>query len=199
MWLPVRTGTYWVHTVLLLLVLHFSYFWRVHAEYILILGQYVLLVRDSIVCMPGPAGLFASYSGTRPCIDPNHTKALAGLFTAVWQHPCQCLGTWALALAGCWGIQLLWVSFTWLTAAMVDSAVCSPAEPAPASNTVHAADWRVKESGFKLGCQLWAAKYSSNPAKFKFRAFLREIKQRAHLAWSWAVQLETKMSTLSSD
>ncbi len=47
--------------------------------------------------------------------------------------------------------------------------------------------------GFKLGHQWWAAKYSSNPAKFKykFRDLIREIKQRADLAWSWAVQMVT--------
>ncbi len=54
--------------------------------------------------------------------------------------------------------------------------------------------------GFKLGSQWWAAKYSSNPAKFMFklRDFIRDIKQRADLAWSWAVQMMTGTSTFSS-
>ncbi len=66
----------------------------------LTLVEYVLLVPDSIARPPGrPAGLLASDSGTGPCIEANHTQALAGLFTA-WQHPgpCQCLSAWALAL-----------------------------------------------------------------------------------------------------
>ena len=65
----------------------------------LTLVEYVLLVPESIARPPGrPAGLLASDSGTGPRIDPNYTKALAGLFTAAWQHPCQCLSAWALAL-----------------------------------------------------------------------------------------------------
>jgi hypothetical protein len=64
---------------------------------------------------------------------------------------------------------------------------------------VHAANGHVKDLGFKFGRQWWAAKYSSNPAKFKFNDFNRETKQRADLAWSWAVQMVTGMSTLSSD
>ncbi len=75
----------------------------------LTLVEYLLLVPDSIARPPGrPAGLLASYSGTGPRIEAlaNHTKALAGLFTAAWQHPCQCLSAWARALAACWEIQL---------------------------------------------------------------------------------------------
>jgi hypothetical protein len=53
--------------------------------------------------------------------------------------------------------------------------------------------------GLQVGAQWWAAKYLSNPAKFKFRDFIREIKQRADLAWSWAVQMVTGTLTLSSD
>jgi hypothetical protein len=79
------------------------------------------------------------------------------------------------------------------------SAVSSTAAPGPAGNAVRTANGRVKDLGFKLGCQWWAAKYSSNPAKFKFRDFIREIKQRTHLAWSWAVQMVTGTSSLSSD
>jgi hypothetical protein len=87
---------------LLVLVQTFLHFERVHTFYMLTLVEYVLLVPDSIARPPGrPAGLLASDSGTGPRIEPNHTKALAGLFTAAWQHPCQCLSTWALALAAC--------------------------------------------------------------------------------------------------
>ncbi len=78
----------------------------------LTLVEYVLLVPDSIERPPArPAGLLASYSGTSPHIEPNHTQALAGLLTAAWQYPCQCLSPWALALAACLGIQLLRVIF----------------------------------------------------------------------------------------
>ncbi len=78
----------------------------------LTLVEYLLWVPDSFARPPArPAGLLASDSGTGPHIEPNHTQALAGLFTAAWQHPCQCLSAWALALAACWGIQLLQVSY----------------------------------------------------------------------------------------
>ncbi len=88
----------------------------------LTLVEYVLLVPDSIARppgRPGPAGLLESDSGTGPRIEANHTKALAGLFTAAWQHPCLCLSAWAQALAACWEIQLWRVSFTRLAAAMI--------------------------------------------------------------------------------
>ena len=92
----------------------------------LTLVEYVLLVPDSIARLTGrPAGLLASDSGTGPRIEPNHTKALAGLFTAAWQHPCQCLSAWALALAACWEIQLWRVSFTRLAAAMISCLLTS--------------------------------------------------------------------------
>ncbi len=65
----------------------------------LTLVKYVLLIPDSIVRPPGrPAGLLASDSGAVPHIESNCTQALAGLFTSAWQHPCQCLSAWALAL-----------------------------------------------------------------------------------------------------
>ncbi len=57
------------------------------------LMEYVLLVPDSeSIALPGPpgpaaagpAGLIASDSGTGPRIEPNQTRALAGLFTAAW-------------------------------------------------------------------------------------------------------------------
>jgi hypothetical protein len=92
----------------------------------LTLVEYLLWVPDSIARQPTrPAGLLASYSGNSPHIEPNHTKALAGLFTAAKQHPCQCLSAWALALAACWVIQLLQVSFTRLAAAMISCLLTS--------------------------------------------------------------------------
>ncbi len=39
-----------------------------------------------------------------PEVEPNHTQALAGLFTAAWQHPCQCLSAGALKRAGAGGL-----------------------------------------------------------------------------------------------
>jgi hypothetical protein len=96
----------------------------------LTLVEYVLLVPDSIARQQGrPAGLLASDSGTGPRIEPNHTKALAGLFTAAWQHPCQCLSAWALALVACWGIQLRRVSFTQFAAAMISCLLTSSTSP----------------------------------------------------------------------
>jgi hypothetical protein len=99
------------------------------------LMEYLLWVPNSIVRPPArPAGLLASDSdsGTGPRIEPNlnHTQALAGLFTAAWQYPCQCLSAWALALAACWGIpsqvqELLWVSFTRLAATMISCLLTS--------------------------------------------------------------------------
>ena len=65
----------------------------------LTLVEYLLWVPNSIARPPArQARLLASDSGTGPRIEPNHTQALAGLFTAAWQHPCQCLSAWALAL-----------------------------------------------------------------------------------------------------
>jgi hypothetical protein len=85
----------------------------VHTWYMLTRVAYGFSVPDSIVRPLGsPAGLLVSDSGTGPHIEPNYTKALTGLFTAAWQHPCLCLSTWAQAQAACWGIQLWRVSFT---------------------------------------------------------------------------------------
>ncbi len=78
---PVRTGTYRVHTGLIILVPHFSCFWRVHTQYILILGEYVLWVPDSIARQQGcPSGLLASDSGTGPRIELNHIQLSTGRF-----------------------------------------------------------------------------------------------------------------------
>jgi hypothetical protein len=43
-------------------------------------------------------------------------------------------------------------------------------------------NWRVTDLGFNWGINDELQKYSSNPAKFKFRDFIREIKQSADLA-----------------
>jgi hypothetical protein len=85
------------------------------------------------------AGLLASYSGTCPHIEPNHTKALAGSFTAAWQQPCQCLHTWVLALAACWGIQLLLVSFTQLAATMISCLLTN----SPSPRQQHSVCWKL--------------------------------------------------------
>ncbi len=76
------------------------------------------------------------------------------------------------------------------------SAVCSPAAPAPASNTVRTANGRVNDLGFKLGRPWCAAILQSSSSEI---LSFREIKQRADLAWSWAVQMKMGTSTLSSD
>ncbi len=103
--------------------------------YILNQTKKVLWVPDSIAHLPGPASKLASISGTGPHIEPNHTKALAGLFTAAWQHPCQCLGAWERELAACWGIQLLPPCCRSASPDLPPPwpAVCSPAALAPAS------------------------------------------------------------------
>ncbi len=99
----------------------------------LTLVEYVLLVPDSIARPRGrPAGLLASDSDTGQRIEPNHTttaRALAGLFTATWQHPCQCLSAWALALVACWGIQLWRVSFTQFAASIISRLFTSSTSP----------------------------------------------------------------------
>jgi hypothetical protein len=95
----------------------------------LTLVEYLLWVPNSIARLPArQAGLLASDSGTGPRIEPNHTQALAGLFTAAWQHPCQCLSAWARALAACWGICRQ-VSFTRLAAAMISCLLTSSTSP----------------------------------------------------------------------
>jgi hypothetical protein len=137
---------------LLILVQTFLHFERVHTWYMLTLVKCVLLVPDSIACPPGrPAGLLASDAGTGPRIEPNHTEALAGLFTAAWQHPCQCLSAWALALVACWGIQLWLVSFTQFAAAMISCLLASSTSPSQQRCAHCTLQMGVKYSGFKLG------------------------------------------------
>ncbi len=118
----------------------------------LTLVEYVLLVPDSIARPPGsPAGLLASDSGTGPRIEPNHTKVLAGLFTAAWQHPCQCLSAWAQTLVACWGIQLWRVSFTRFASAMISCLLTSSTCPS-LQRCVH-----CKRACEGLGLQVWAS------------------------------------------
>ncbi len=123
----------------------------------LTLVEYLLWVPDSIIARPpaSPAGLLASDSGTGPRIEPNHTQALAGLFTAAGQHPCQCLSAWAQALAACWGIQLLRVSLIRLAAAMISCLLTSSTSTSQqrVRSAVCSANGRVKDLGFKLGRQ----------------------------------------------
>ncbi len=158
------TGTYRVHTCLAFSCTDVSTFLKgtywVHADFggVCTFGSWIYFTPAGPGC---PAGLIASDSGTGPHIESNKTIALAGLFTAAWQHPCQCLNAWRLA----WG-------FSCGVSASPDSqppwsAVCSPAAPAPARNAVRAANGRVKDLGFKLGVHdelqsIWAILQSSS-------------------------------------
>ncbi len=73
-------------------------------------------------------------------------------------------------------------------------------QPQPATRcALQTGVWRTWASSHRLSCQWQAAKYLSNPAKFKFGDFIREIKQRADLAWSWAVQMEMRTFTMNWD
>ncbi len=137
----------------------FLLFMKSTSVFILNQPEYVLWVPDSIARqgLQGPAGKLASDSGTEPHIEANHTKALAGLFTAAWQHPCQCLGAWALALAACWGIQLR-QQCCW--SASPDSqppwpAVFSPAAKAPASSCCKQA---CEGLGLQVGASMMSCK-----------------------------------------
>ncbi len=132
---------------LLILVQTFLHFERVHTGYMLTPVEIVLLVPDSIARPLGsPPGLLVSDSGTCAHIEPNHTKALAGLFTAAWQHPCQCLRAWELALAACWEIQLWWVSFTRFAATMISCLLTSSTSPSQR----HSARCELACEGFGL-------------------------------------------------
>ena len=141
--------------LILVLVPTFLHFERVHTWYMLTLVEYLLWVPNSIARPPArPAGLLASDSGTCPRIEPNHTQALAGLFTAAWQHPCQCLSAWARALAACWEIQLWRVSFTRLAAAMISCLLTSST-----SSSQHRSA-RCKRACEGLGLQVGASMVS---------------------------------------
>ncbi len=149
------------YILVLLNVLHFSHFWRVHISnsvYVLTLANYILWVPDSIARLQGPlpASLLASDSGTGPVIEPNQTKALTGLFTAAWQHPCLHSCQWALVLllAACWGISCCRSASPDLLPSW--SAACLPAAPDPACYVGCAANLSVKDLGFKFASWWWA-------------------------------------------
>ena len=111
--------------------------------------EFLILLR---ACRAQPV-CFASDSGTGPYIEPNHTKALAGLFTAAWQQPC--LGAWARALAACWGIQLWRVSFVRHDAAMVSCLLTNSSSPLQPQQATQCAlqTGVMKDLGLKLGRQ----------------------------------------------
>ncbi len=106
-----------------------------------------------------------------------YSLLLGSILVSAWAPGRWCCQWWLAGGFSCGGLASTDLPPPW-------SAVCSPAAPAPARNAVCTASGRVKDSGFKLGRPWWAAKYLSNPAKFKFRDFISEIKQRADLAWS---------------
>jgi hypothetical protein len=87
---------------------------------------------------------------------------------------------WARALAACWGIHLLLVSITRLAAAMISCLLTSSTSPSQQRSV--RCEGACEELGLQVGASMMSCKYSSNPAKFKFRDFIREIKQRADLA-----------------
>jgi hypothetical protein len=166
----------------------------------LTLVQYVLLVPDSNACLQGrPAGLLACYSGTGPGprIEPNHTQALAGLFTAAWQHPCQCLSAWARALAACWGtqIQLQRVSFARLTAAMISCLLTS--SPSPSPQRCACCELACEGLGLQVGASIMSYKIFKQSCKVQVQRFYQRDKTKS---WSglklrsadcvWDVNLE---------
>jgi hypothetical protein len=142
--------------------------------------EYVLLVPDTIALLPGrPAGLLESDSGTGPRINANHTKALAGLFTAAWQHPCQCLSSWALALpvAAYWEIQLWRVSFTRLAAAMISCLFTSSTSP---SQQRSARCERACEGlGLHVGASMMCCKIFKQSSKVQDQRFYQRDKTKS--------------------
>ncbi len=103
-----RKGTYWVHAD----------------------SGGVRLFGSWFYC--APAGQPSRFACERFRHRPTHwTKALAGLFTAAWQPPCQCLSSWELALAACWEIQLWRVSFTRFAAALISCLLTSSTSSSP--------------------------------------------------------------------
>jgi hypothetical protein len=81
----------------------------------------LLIILLWLLAVLGPAcfKLLASNSGTGPHIDLIHTKALAGYLLLLGSILACSLHVLALALEVCWGIQLLLVSFTRLTAIVI--------------------------------------------------------------------------------
>ncbi len=160
-------GTYFLPPVCTYYIFFFPYVpvctWYILEEfsaffcmYILTLSQYILGVPDSIVRLPGPASLHPSDSGSSPRIasEPNHTKALAGLFTAAWQQPC--LHAWARVRAACWRIQLLLVSFTRLAAIMISCLLTS--SPSPSQRCSARCEWACEGLGFQVGAPMMNCK-----------------------------------------
>jgi hypothetical protein len=168
---------------MLILVLTFLHFERVHTGYMLTLMENVLLVPDSIARPPGrPAGLLASDSGTGPRIESNYSKALAGLFTAAWQHPCQCLSAWAGVLAACWEIQLWRVRFNRFADAMIRCLLTSSTNPIPQRSV--RCERACEGPGLQVGASMMCYKIFKQSWKVQVQRFYnsRDIKQRADLA-----------------
>ena len=133
---------------------------------------------ESIARPPGcPAGLLASDSGTGPRIEPNHTRALADLFTVAWQHPCQCLSAWALALAACWGIQLLRVSFTRFAAYMISCLLTSSTSPSPQRS--ERCEWACEGPGLQIGASMMSCKIYLQSCKVQVQRFYQRDKTKS--------------------
>jgi hypothetical protein len=101
-------------------------------------------------------------------IEPNKTKALAAssLFTAAWQHPC--LHAWARALATCWGIQLMRVSFTQLAATMISGLLTSSTSTSPRCSARGEWAWELEGLGlFNIQATLPSSEISSEIDKNK--------------------------------
>jgi hypothetical protein len=163
---------------LLILVPTFLHFERLHTWYKLTLVKYVLLVPDSIALLPGrPAGLLASDSGTGPHIKANHTKALAGLFTAAWQHPCQCLSSWALALEACWEIQLWRVCFTRLATAMI-SCLLTTSTSTSQQRSAHCKQ-ACEGLGLQVGASMMCCKIFEQSCKVQVQRFYQRDKTKS--------------------
>ena len=130
-------------------------------------------------CAPAgpPAGLLASDSGTGPRIEPNHTQALAGLFTAAWQHPSQCLSAWARALAACWGIQLRRVSFTRLAAAMISCLLTS--SPSPSQQRCARCERACEGLGLQVGASMMSCKIFKQSYKVQVQRFYQRDKTKS--------------------
>ncbi len=197
-----HTSTYryvlqWVHTFLLILVPIFLHFERVtvHTGYMLTLVEYLLWVPDSIArppARPAGLGLLASDSDSEvqapwpahslPLSEPtwNHrdTQALAGLSTAAssWQHPCQCLSTWVLALVACWGIQLLRVSFTRLAAAMISCLLTSSTSPTGSQQHCARCKWACEGLGIQVGASMMSCKIFKQSCKVQIQRFYQRDK-----------------------
>jgi hypothetical protein len=156
----------------------------------LTLVEYLFWVPDSIARQPAQAAqpdclraiqacLLASGSDTDPRIEPNHT-ALAGLFTAAWQHPCQCLRAWALALAACWGIQLWWVSFTQIAATTISCLLTSSTSPSP-QRCAHC-ERACEGLWLQVGASMMSCKIFKQSCKVQVQRFYQRDKQSADLA-----------------